>query len=104
MYVIRNPEVLKQLRDRHLHAEEENSRGPSKREYSYASYWDGFEQKSSTGTWVKDGVSVGIAPLSGKWRDLILGSALTGRATDHHELQGEKNLVDQIPTRSQGGD
>jgi hypothetical protein len=62
--MLRQPEVLKQLRNRHLHAEDENSRGPSKHD-DYYGYGDEFEQKSSTGTWVKEGVSAGISPLAG---------------------------------------
>jgi hypothetical protein len=88
-YVIRDVDVQRQLRNRQLHAEEQNSRGPAKDEETF--WGDAFEIKRTVGTWVKDGVSAGIFPLAGRIRTARLALIIRGRHGD--PLPRQKDLV-----------
>jgi hypothetical protein len=95
-YVVRDPEVQRQLRDRHLHAEDHNARGPTKEQETY--HGDAFEINPTVGTWNKDGVSAGIFPLAGKlyvnWIVLISSSGHCG------PLSRQKDVDDNLEAGS----
>lgn len=91
-YVIRDVEFQRQLRNRQLHAEEQNSRGPAKNDETC--WGDAFEIKRTVGTWNKDGVSAGVFPLAGKTCAARLVLIIRGRHGD--PFPREKDLVGNL--------
>jgi hypothetical protein len=94
-YIARSPEAQVKLWDRQIHAEDENSKGPAKRNYYEQYYGDGSSVAETTaGSWVREGVLAGISPLEceyhAKLKDLILSSR------DRHPFPGQEDLVDEV--------